>query len=74
MGICAVLLLNGIMGIHPDFGKIKTNKSVRFVHHWTGKLMLVGMSYMCWDGLDKMMDGGLFVTVPLVVVAALGVS
>mmetsp|Transcript_20286 Transcript_20286/g.42500 ORF Transcript_20286/g.42500 Transcript_20286/m.42500 type:complete len:194 (-) Transcript_20286:60-641(-) len=57
MGCICVLLLNGAVGLHPDWGKVKTNKTIRAVHHWSGKFMLVLMCFVCWQGSMKIVKG-----------------
>mmetsp|Transcript_5366 Transcript_5366/g.11072 ORF Transcript_5366/g.11072 Transcript_5366/m.11072 type:complete len:196 (-) Transcript_5366:4003-4590(-) len=40
--------------IHPDFGKAKTNQTVRFMHRWSGRF-LIGMSWLaCFTGFITM--------------------
>lgn len=34
----AVLLVVGLIGLHPDFGVKKTNKLIRWTHKWGGRL------------------------------------
>ena len=53
LAVIFFLLLNGLFGLHPDWGKVKTNKNIRKMHHWGGKFLLVGMCYMCYDGSVK---------------------
>jgi hypothetical protein len=35
------LALVGMVGLNPDFGVFRTNKTVRFVHKWLGKMVSV---------------------------------
>ncbi|GMH57700.1 hypothetical protein TrRE_jg1151 [Triparma retinervis] len=53
LGVIVLLLLNGLLGLHPDWGFVKANKLVRSLHHWGGKALLVGMCYLCYDGTSK---------------------
>lgn len=76
-GVLFGLLLNGLFALHPDYGWLKKNQSLRKIHHWTGKGMLLGMCYLCWDGVNKMMSGSWVIVVfgvPLVVLGLLGLA
>ena len=77
LALCFLLFLNGLFGLHPDWGKVKTNKNIRFVHHWAGKLLIVGMSAVCWTGAYKIIAGEhiyLSFGAPLGLLAALGLA
>merc|ERR1712196_108379 len=38
IGMYALMLLNGIVALHPDFGKFNTHKTIRAVHSYAGRL------------------------------------
>ena len=40
LGIFYVVQYVGFLGLHPDFGFLRTNKTVRFLHKWAGKAAL----------------------------------
>lgn len=37
----------GAVGLHPDFGQMKTNQSLRLAHKWSGRLMTALSWYVC---------------------------
>lgn len=65
------LTVFGLAGLHPDFGFLKTNKLVRFLHKWSGRV-IVGLSWVvCVLGFVRMSDDNILYnaayTVPLIV-------
>ncbi|GBG32721.1 Hypothetical Protein FCC1311_089462 [Hondaea fermentalgiana] len=56
--------------IHPDFGKAKTNQSFRFMHRWTGRIILALSWLACFTGFQTMQPNlwmQVIVAVPLIV-------
>jgi hypothetical protein len=47
----AALMLVGAVGLHPDFGQIKTNQTVRKVHKTFGQLAIVLALWTMCTGL-----------------------
>jgi hypothetical protein len=37
----------GFAALHPDFGALKANKTVRFVHKWLGRILTAAAWYCC---------------------------
>ena len=48
------LALVGLAALHPDFGSMKRNKSVRFLHKWLGRLATASGWGACLLGFIKM--------------------
>lgn len=44
----------GLLALHPDFGFLKTNQTVRFAHKWSGRAMTALAWYVCVLGFAKM--------------------
>ncbi|GMI13256.1 hypothetical protein TrLO_g11445 [Triparma laevis f. longispina] len=57
LSIMCILLLNGLIAIHPDWGKLKTNKTIRLAHKMTGRFILVSMCFAIWQGAKKVAPG-----------------
>jgi hypothetical protein len=53
LGYIAVGLV-GLAGLHPDWGFLKTNKTLRFAHKWTGRGLTALAWYVCVLGFAKM--------------------
>ena len=61
----------GLAGLHPDFGVLRTNKLVRFMHKWSGRV-IVGLSWVvCVLGFVRMSDDNMLYnaayTIPLII-------
>ena len=60
-----ILGLVGALGLHPDFGKVKTNTVVRKVHKYSGKAALLLSWSAAFTGFIKF-ESSLMVQVPVV--------
>ncbi|KAJ1448083.1 hypothetical protein M885DRAFT_540403 [Pelagophyceae sp. CCMP2097] len=49
-----VLQVVGLLGLHPDFGVLKTNKTVRTVHKLFGRTVIAAGWMACSMGFNKM--------------------
>tara|TARA_B110000305_G_C19349280_1_gene593384 strand:+ start:232 stop:783 length:552 start_codon:yes stop_codon:yes gene_type:complete len=56
LAINVVMLTLGLVGslaLHPDFGQLKTNKTIRYLHNRTGKITIVLTLLAMVSGLIK---------------------
>lgn len=60
-----VLGLVGALGLHPDFGKVKTNKLVRAVHKYSGRAAILTAWGASFTGFIKF-NSDMLVQVPVV--------
>ena len=51
-GVAAV----GAVGLHPDFGKQKTNQTLRYAHKMASRATIGLALFLCYTGLDKLTD------------------
>ncbi len=51
-----VLMIVGAAGLHPDFGAIKTNQNVRFIHKSFGRIANCLVFVVCVTGLNNLTD------------------
>uniref|UniRef100_A0A7S4M4W4 Cytochrome b561 domain-containing protein n=1 Tax=Odontella aurita TaxID=265563 RepID=A0A7S4M4W4_9STRA len=68
--------LAGAVFLHPDFGSDKQNKTIRFVHHWTGKITLIAAFFSCMLGLNQLTENPIILigfSFPLVALVPLAV-
>lgn len=66
----AALDVVGFLALHPDFGFLKTNQTIRFAHKWAGKAVIVMAWLSCIFGFAKIQPDLLFqclFTAPLLV-------
>jgi hypothetical protein len=60
----------GFLGLHPDFGFLRTNKNVRFAHKWAGKAAIVlGLVSLVFGftKMDKSLVNQIIFSAPLLV-------
>eukprot|EP00591_Stephanopyxis_turris_P002071 CAMPEP_0195523422 /NCGR_PEP_ID=MMETSP0794_2-20130614/22601_1 /TAXON_ID=515487 /ORGANISM="Stephanopyxis turris, Strain CCMP 815" /LENGTH=196 /DNA_ID=CAMNT_0040653423 /DNA_START=163 /DNA_END=753 /DNA_ORIENTATION=+ len=69
---CGIVGLVGSIGLHPDFGRAKTNIRMRFMHKWIARIAIAGGWITCFTGLKQLTsDWGVLGTlvVPLLILA-----
>eukprot|EP00927_Polykrikos_kofoidii_P067875 TRINITY_DN63309_c0_g1_i1.p1 TRINITY_DN63309_c0_g1~~TRINITY_DN63309_c0_g1_i1.p1 ORF type:complete len:194 (+),score=25.43 TRINITY_DN63309_c0_g1_i1:70-651(+) len=49
-----VLAVVGLLGLHPDFGFLRTHKRLRLAHKWGGRVAGLASWLACWMGFAKM--------------------
>lgn len=54
--------LGGLFGLHPDYGhpKVKTNKTVRFLHKWFSRGWILLALYACYTGFEKIESNNMY--------------
>lgn len=48
------LYLFGAVGLNPDWGIVRTNKTIRFCHKYSGKILIAAAWLCCILGINHM--------------------